>query len=106
MLPLWTFPEADILRTSGADAATYLRILSLGHRLFLFLCLWCTAVVLPVNLAGGEIEELLIVQQSQVVSNLSFILMLVLVRFGMPTVLAGMVSPRCAHAVVCHSLGL
>ncbi|MEW5303944.1 MAG: hypothetical protein WDW36_006589 [Sanguina aurantia] len=46
---LWQVKESDIIRSAGTDVAMYLKVLALGERLFLILCLVCMPLVLPTN---------------------------------------------------------
>ncbi|MEW5319518.1 MAG: hypothetical protein WDW38_010663 [Sanguina aurantia] len=63
---LWQVKESDIIRSAGTDVAMYLKVLALGERLFLILCLVCMPLVLPTNSVvswscrrGGEVDRLM-----------------------------------------------
>lgn len=56
---LWGYTEADVIAVAGADAATYLRVISFGLSVFSWLLLWGIAVILPVNYVGDVVDTLM-----------------------------------------------
>eukprot|EP00803_Ostreobium_quekettii_P011457 evm.model.scf_1059.5 EVM.evm.TU.scf_1059.5 scf_1059:28549-38537(-) len=59
MRPMFAYEERDILEIAGMDALMYLRVISFGTKLFLFLGFWNLVTVLPTNLSGNEVNVLL-----------------------------------------------
>ncbi|KAG2494790.1 hypothetical protein HYH03_007033 [Edaphochlamys debaryana] len=68
--PVLNYKEADVIDEIGLDGAMYLRILRFGINLFCGASLWCLVAVLPVNLSGGSVDELL-GQQAAASSNIT-----------------------------------
>ncbi|KAG2431317.1 hypothetical protein HYH02_013447 [Chlamydomonas schloesseri] len=60
---LWRLPPERVRQLAGSDGAQYLNALKLGLRISLYLSIWCLAVILPVNLAGSEVDRLIASQQ-------------------------------------------
>lgn len=52
----WNYSEADLIRESGLDTAIYLRLLRFGLEIFFWISLCVLAVILPVNVTGGQVE--------------------------------------------------
>ncbi|KAG2430435.1 hypothetical protein HXX76_009959 [Chlamydomonas incerta] len=62
---LWRLPPERVLQLAGSDGAQYLNALKLGLHLSLILSVWCLAVILPVNMAGSEVDRLIASQQQR-----------------------------------------
>lgn len=57
--PVWTYPEEEVIKVSGLDAAVFVRILRFGFDIFLWISVWCCAVILPINVTDNYVNELI-----------------------------------------------
>ncbi|BDA46964.1 CSC1-like protein At4g02900 [Coccomyxa sp. Obi] len=53
------YSQDEVVELAGYDAAMYMRILGFGIELFTFVSLWVIIVVLPTNLSGRQVENLI-----------------------------------------------
>lgn len=59
VIPLFSYTDQEIVRTAGYDAGMFLTLLSFGLKLFGILSLWNLVSVLPVNIAGDQVDLLM-----------------------------------------------
>ena len=51
MKSTYFYDEDHLIQTAGLDSATYLRVLTFGQEVFMWVTLWCLVTVWPVNLS-------------------------------------------------------
>ncbi|KAL6760771.1 hypothetical protein V8C86DRAFT_1039267 [Haematococcus lacustris] len=62
MLFIFSYPETDLIRVCGLDSAMYIRVLKFAWECFIKITLWSCIVILPINLTGDQVENLMAAQ--------------------------------------------
>ncbi|GAX72896.1 hypothetical protein CEUSTIGMA_g351.t1 [Chlamydomonas eustigma] len=64
-----TTSEEEVLRVAGLDMAVFIRILTFGAETFFYISLWVLVVVLPTNLSGTQVKDILNAASNSTFSN-------------------------------------